>query len=68
MKTKKLIKVLQELDQEAIVFINVMQTNKASEVALLNISSVNKAHSGATITAHLPDGAYIAKMPKTIKN
>lgn len=72
MKAKELIKALETLDPESKVVINIMQRNKKYGVIQLQIS--DSCHSGAyswvnrgyggSITVHLPEGAYIAKLPK----
>lgn len=74
MKAKELIQALSILDPEAEVVINIKQANKAYGVLQLRIDDakdhrrnyfwVDNSYAGATITVHLPEAAYIAKIPK----
>jgi hypothetical protein len=75
---KTLIEALQKLDnQDATVLINIKQYNQKFGVVQLPIVDtlhphnfqwwVDHSYQGATITIHLPDGAYIAKLPNKYK-
>ncbi len=79
MKAKDLIEALSRLNPDAEVVINVKQSNKHFGVVQLPISMdesygveeaynrfywVNGSYMGATITVHLPSGAFVSKLPK----
>jgi len=72
MTNEQLIEALKKLDPKAPVFINIMQYNKVHGVIQLPISTTKEVHGyefwvagnyqGATITVHLPKGAYLSKL------
>lgn len=83
MKAKDLIKALSDLDPEAEVVINIKQHNKVYGFQLpINYgtdklidgkenydylhSNVNESYNGS-ITVHLPDGAFVSRLPENMK-
>jgi len=65
MKIKDVIKRLQELNPEADLKIAVHQSNKVYGVALdIEGETLINGTYGGSISVWLPDGAYMAKLPK----
>lgn len=65
MKIKDVIKQLGELNPNADLKIIVHQSNKAYGVPLdIEGETLINGHYGGSISVWLPDGAYIAKLPK----
>lgn len=69
----ELITALQRLKPDAKVLINIKQFNKVYGVCQLPIPNtesmqyqmwVDASYRGATITVHLPESAYICKLPE----
>lgn len=74
MTAAMMIAALQKLKPDAPVLINIKQANKAYGVVQLPVFStlhhssyetwVDGSYGGATITVHLPEKAFISRLPK----